>query len=292
MSAIAVIGLGTMGSRVARRLLDAGHTVTVWNRTAARAEPLRAAGAAVADSPADAARNADIAITMVRDAEALWEVTEGPSGVLAGLQPGSAHIEMSTVGPAAIRELAQRIPDGVGFADAPVLGSISEAEEGSLRIFVGGDAKLFERAESVLHVLGDPLHVGELGSGAAAKLVANSTLFAVICALGEAVAVGDGLGLSRAATFDVLAATPLAAQAERRREAIESRRYPPRFKLTLALKDAELVVGAGVELRLAEAARRWLAEAEEAGWGDLDYAAVLARILGEQPPDNPQTSAS
>jgi 3-hydroxyisobutyrate dehydrogenase/2-hydroxy-3-oxopropionate reductase len=292
VSSIGFIGLGEMGSRMARRLADAGHTVTVWNRTAERAKPLRAAGARVAESPADAARGADFAITMVRDAEALREVAEGPSGVLAGLQPGSAHIEMSTVGPAAIRELAQRIPDGVGFADAPVLGSISEAEEGSLRIFVGGDAKLFERAEPVLHALGDPLHVGELGSGAAAKLVANSTLFAVICALGEAVVVGDGLGLSRAATFDVLAATPLAAQAERRREAIESRRYPPRFKLTLALKDAELVVGAGVELRLAEAARRWLAEAEEAGWGDLDYAAVLARILGEQPPDNPQTSAS
>jgi 3-hydroxyisobutyrate dehydrogenase/2-hydroxy-3-oxopropionate reductase len=274
---------------MARRLLNAGHDVSVWNRTADRAEPLRTAGAEVADSPADAARGADFSITMVRDAKALRDVTEG---LLAGLQPGSVHIEMSTVGPAAIHELAQRMPEGIGLVDAPVLGSISEAEEGSVRIFVGGDATLFERVQPVLRVLGVPLHVGELGSGAVAKLVANSTLFAVICALGEAIALGDGLGLSRQATFDVLAATPLAAQAERRRDAIESRRYPPRFKLTLALKDAQLVVAAGVELRLTEAAREWFAEAEESSWGDLDYSAVLARILREQPADNPQTSAS
>jgi 3-hydroxyisobutyrate dehydrogenase-like beta-hydroxyacid dehydrogenase len=277
---------------MARRLVEAADSVTVWNRTAERAEPLRAAGARVADSPADAARGADFVLTMVRDRDALREVTRGPAGVLAGLQSGSALIEMSTVGPGAIRELAQRIPDGVGFIDAPVLGSISEAKEGSLRIFVGGDGELFERAQPLLRVLGEPMHVGELGSGAAAKLVANSTLFAVICALGEAVALGDGLGLSREATFEVLAATPLAAQAERRRAAIESGHYAPRFRLTLARKDVELVLGAGAELRLVESARQWFAEAEEAGLGDFDYSAVLARILGEQPADNPQTSVS
>jgi 3-hydroxyisobutyrate dehydrogenase/2-hydroxy-3-oxopropionate reductase len=296
VSSIGFVGLGAMGSRMASRLVDAGNGVTVWNRTAERAEPLRAAGARVADSPADAARGADFVLTMVRDRDALREVAEGPSGVLAGLQPGSALIEMSTVGPAAIDELEQQIPEGAGLLDAPVLGSIGEVEEGSLRIFVGGSAELFERARPVLGVLGDPFHVGELGSGAAAKLVANSTLVSIICALGEAVALGDGLGLTREATFEVLAASPLASQAERRRGAIESGRYPPRFKLSLARKDAELVLGAareaGAELRIVDAAGQWLAEAEQAGWGDLDYGAVLARILGEQPADNPQTSVS
>src|SRR3712207_7226082 len=100
------------------------------------------------------------------------------------------------------------------FRSAPVLGSVSEAAGGSLRIFVGADEATFARVEPVLRVLGEPLRVGPPGSGAAAKLVANSTLFAVLCALGEAVAVGDALGLSRGAIFDVLAATPLAAQAE------------------------------------------------------------------------------
>src|SRR5439155_143956 len=115
------------------------------------------------------------------------------------------------------------------------------------------------------------------GTGAAAKLVANSTLFAVIAALGEAIALGEKLGISRDKVFEVLAATPLAAQAERRRSALEQDSYPPRFKLSLARKDAELLVeaakGAGVDLRLAEAARSWLADAERAGLGDLDYSA-------------------
>jgi 3-hydroxyisobutyrate dehydrogenase/2-hydroxy-3-oxopropionate reductase len=193
---------------------------------------------------------------------------------------------MSTVGPRAVHGLARELPAEIGLADAPVLGSVTEAEAGSLRIFVGGDAELFGRIRPVLAVLGDPLYVGELGSGAAAKLVANSTLFAVICALGEAIALGEGLGLSRETVFDVLAATPLAAQAERRRRAIESASYPQRFKLSLARKDAELVLAAakeaGVDLRLAEAARTWFAEAEEAGLGALDYSAVFARLLDEE----------
>jgi 3-hydroxyisobutyrate dehydrogenase/2-hydroxy-3-oxopropionate reductase len=131
------------------------------------------------------------------------------------------------------------------------------------------------------------MRTGELGSGASAKLVANSTLVAVACALGEAIALGDGLGLSREVTYDVLASTPLGVQAGRRRAAIESRTYSPRFKLSLARKDADLVLTAAgeadVELRLAAAARHWLADAEQSGWGELDYSAVLARILGEQP---------
>ena len=279
MSSIGFIGLGTMGTRMAKRLLDSGHALTVWNRTRSRAEPLAEAGASVAATPAEAARAGEFVITMVTDPAALRAVAEGDTGVLAGLRPGSVLIDMSTVGPAAVRELEPRIPAGTGFVDAPVLGSISEAEAGTLRIFVGGEEELFLRVRPVLEVLGDPLHVGGLGTGAAAKLIANSTLFAVIAALGEAIALGETLGLSRDKVFEVLAATPLAAQAERRRSALEQDSYPPRFKLSLARKDAELLVeaakGAGVDLRLAEAARSWLADAERTGLGDLDYSAVL-----------------
>jgi 3-hydroxyisobutyrate dehydrogenase/2-hydroxy-3-oxopropionate reductase len=171
-----------------------------------------------------------------------------------------------------------------GLLDAPVLGSRSEAEAGTLTVFVGGPEELVARWTPLLSVLGSPLHVGPLGSGAAAKLVANTTLVGTIGVLGEALGLAEGLGLPREKAFEVLAATPLAAQAERRRESVESGEYPPRFALYLARKDAELVVEAareaGVDLRLTEAARSWLAEAEEAGLGDRDYSAVLARILG------------
>jgi 3-hydroxyisobutyrate dehydrogenase-like beta-hydroxyacid dehydrogenase len=286
MSTVAVVGLGGMGSRIARRLRLAGHPVVVWNRTPAKAAELVELGAMPADSPADAARRADAVITMVANPPALWAVIEGPNGVAAGADESVAVIEMSTVGPAAVSRLASLLPPGTGLLDAPVLGSLPEAESGSLRIFVGGPESLAERWIPMLSALGSPLHVGPLGAGAAAKLVANSTLFGALALLGEAVALADGLGLSREATFDVLAGTPLAGQAERRRTAIETGEYPKRFSLSLGLKDVDLITEAaaesGVDLRLAAAVRSWLVDAEKAGWGDHDYAAVLAWILGER----------
>jgi len=276
-----------MGSRIARRLLEAGHDLVAWNRTAEKAQPLVEAGAVAAATPAEAAARAEVVLTMVADPAALRDVTEGEDGVAAGVGEGATVIEMSTVGPDAVRRLGSVLGEQAGLLDAPVLGSRSEAEEGTLKVFVGGPPELVARWTPLLSVLGSPLHVGPLGSGAAAKLVANTTLVGTIGVLGEALALAEGLGLPREKAFEVLAATPLAAQAERRRESIESGEYSPRFALYLARKDAELVVAAareaGVDLRLTEAARAWLADAEEAGLGDRDYSAVLARILGQHP---------
>jgi 3-hydroxyisobutyrate dehydrogenase-like beta-hydroxyacid dehydrogenase len=284
VSTVAVVGLGAMGGRVARRLVEAGHDVSVWNRTAARADDLVGLGATAAADPADAARRSQAVITMVSGPAALRAVTEGPSGVAAGVDGSTTVIEMSTVGPAAVSRLASVLPPGTPVLDAPVLGSTGEAEAGSLRIFVGGPVRLVERWTPLLSALGSPVHVGPLGAGAAAKLVANTTLFGVLGVLGEALALAAGLGLSRETAFELLAGTPLAAQAERRREAIETSDYPLRFSLALAVKDADLILEAaaasGVELRLTRAARTWLADAEEAGAGERDYSAVLAEILG------------
>ena len=284
MSVVAVVGLGAMGSRIARRLLEAGHELYVWNRTPEKAAPLVEVGAVAAPTPAEAARRAEVVLTMVADPPALRQVAEGDEGVVAGVGEGTTVIEMSTVGPDAVHRLASVLPEGVGLLDAPVLGSRAEAEVGTLRIFVGGPAELAERWTPLLSVLGSPLHVGPVGSGAAAKLVANTTLVGTIGVLGEALALAEGLGLPREKAFEVLAATPLGEQAERRRESVESGDYPPRFALYLARKDAELVGSAareaGVDLRLTEAARTWLADAEEANLGDRDYSAVLARIVG------------
>jgi 3-hydroxyisobutyrate dehydrogenase-like beta-hydroxyacid dehydrogenase len=262
---VAVIGLGAMGSRVARRLLDAGHDVVVWNRTRAKAEGFPR----IADMPAQAAREAEVTITMVANPQALREVTKG-------IEP-KVLIEMSTVGPDAIHELAKTVPT---MLDAPVLGSRSEAEQGTLHVFVGGPQELFEQHESLLTTLGTVHHVGELGAGASAKLVANSTLFGTIAMLGEALRLADQLGLSRDAAYEVLSTTSLAQPAERRRAAVEANDYPPRFPLYLARKDADLVTAAAPELRLAQAGLSWLADADDASWGDRDYSALLAWILG------------
>jgi len=271
-----------MGERIARRLLDAGHELVVWNRTAAKAEPLAGLGATAAATPAEAASRVEAAITMVTDAAALIEVTEGPEGVAAGATERTTVVQMSTVGPPAISRLESVLPPGTALLDAPVLGSRSEAEGGTLQIYASGPPELVERWTPLLSELGTVHPVGPLGAGQAAKLVANTTLVGVIGVLGEALAVAEGLGLSREAAFEVLGTTALASQAERRRANFESGDYPPRFTLSLARKDADLILAAAaasnIELPVVEAARAWLAEAEDAGHGEEDYSVVLARI--------------
>jgi 3-hydroxyisobutyrate dehydrogenase/2-hydroxy-3-oxopropionate reductase len=290
MATIGVVGLGAMGSRIVRRLAGAGHDLVVWNRDRAKAEPLAIAGAFVAESPADVARRVEAVITMVADPVALADVTEGPDGVAAGVGEGTTVIQMSTVGPDSTARLGALLSKGA-LLDAPVLGSITEVESGALEVFVGGEPELVERWRPLLSTLGTVLRVGQVGAGTAAKLVANTTLVGVIDVLGEALAVGDALGLSRTTTFAVLGKTPLAQQAERRRPAIESGDYASRYALYLARKDASLIVEAaakaGLELRVTEAARQWLAEAEDAGLGAADYSAVLVPIL-----DRSRTPAS
>jgi 3-hydroxyisobutyrate dehydrogenase/2-hydroxy-3-oxopropionate reductase len=279
MRIVAVVGLGGMGARIARRLLDAGHEVIVWNRSPEKAKPLTELGAVAAESPADATRRAEVVITMVADPQALRDVTEGPDGI-AGAAEGATVIQMSTVSPSAVARLDSIVPE---LLDAPVLGSLSEVESGTLKVFAGGSEELVERWTPLLSVLGTVIPVGPVGAGTAAKLVANSTLLGVLAVLGEALALAKALGLAQEAAFEMLAATPVAAQAERRRPAVESGEFPRRFALSLALKDADLIREAahapGRELKVAAAARDWFAEATEATWAERDYSAILAWIL-------------
>jgi 3-hydroxyisobutyrate dehydrogenase/2-hydroxy-3-oxopropionate reductase len=281
---VAVVGLGEMGSRIAARLLGAGHEVMVWNRSRQRVTPIVEKGATAVATPAEAARAAEIVITMVADPSALQAVTEGPDGVVAGVHPGLTVVQMSTVGPTATSRLARALGSRAALLDAPVLGSKAEAESGSLVIFAAGDPSLVDRLDPILKALGSVIRVGGLGAGSAAKLVANATLFNSVCALGEALALARAVGLSDDAAYEVLAATPLAAQAQRRRPAIEAGDFPRRFSLALAAKDAGLIHDAArdhsVRMPLADASRKWLTLAAEAGLGDRDYTAVLAEILG------------
>jgi 3-hydroxyisobutyrate dehydrogenase-like beta-hydroxyacid dehydrogenase len=281
---LAFLGLGQMGMPMASRLLAAGHDLWVWNRTPERATPLVDRGAHATTTPADAARAADLVFTMLADPRALIEVVEGHHGLRDGLRAGTTLVEMSTVGPEAIQRVAAHIPAGVALLDAPVLGSVPQATEGTLKIFVGGEASDLEPCLSIFEVLGRPIHVGPLGSGAATKLVANSTLGALMSALGEALALADALGLDPHRTLDILAESPIGVTARSKRDHIESGTYPPRFKLLLAAKDLRLVLDAAAQARcempLAEAAARWFETASEAGLGALDYSAVIAHIRG------------
>jgi 3-hydroxyisobutyrate dehydrogenase-like beta-hydroxyacid dehydrogenase len=283
MSTVAVIGLGAMGARFARRFLDAGHDVIVWNRTPAKAEELVSRGAVPAASPAEAARSAEAVVTVLADPAALRAVTQGPDGIAAGAGDATTVIEMSTVGPDAIRWLRSALPPETGLLDAPVLGSLTEAESGTLHVFIGGEEDLADRWTPLLSALGEPIHVGPLGAGASVKLVANATLVGSMTLLGETIALADALGVPRELAFRVLAWTPLAAQAERRREPLTTGEFPRRFDLSLARKDADLVreaaSAAGVDARVLAAAAAWFAEAERAGLAEEDYSTVLRHIL-------------
>jgi 3-hydroxyisobutyrate dehydrogenase/2-hydroxy-3-oxopropionate reductase len=188
---------------------------------------------------------------------------------------------MSTAGPPAVRRLAEAVGEG-RIIDAPVLGSLTEVDAGTLKVFVGGPDEAVDRWRPLLSDLGQVLHVGHLGAGAAAKLVANSTLLASVAVLAEALALADELGLSTDTAFDVLATTPIAAQAERRRQPFTNGSFPLRFRLALARKDADLIAEAGADVRLAAATRSWIAEAEAAGWGERDYSELLAWITGRR----------
>lgn len=297
MAKLAFCGLGRMGEPMAGRLLDAGHDLVVWNRTPERADRLVERGARQAESPAEAAGGVEAVFTMLSTPEALEAVVfggepaglRGPNalaGLAEGLGPGATLVDLSTVGPDAVRAVADRLPDGVEMLDAPVLGSVPQATDGTLKVFVGGPDETFSRWRPVLEELGRPRHLGPLGAGASMKLVANSCLGALMTALGEALALADALGLDQAAVLDVLSESPIGATTKSKRERIESGEYPPNFTLELATKDLRLVTEAaerlGVDAKVATAARAHFEAAGGTGFGDVDYSAVIAHVRGDE----------
>jgi 3-hydroxyisobutyrate dehydrogenase-like beta-hydroxyacid dehydrogenase len=284
MTTVAFCGLGAMGLPMARRLVDAGCVVRGWNRTRAKAEALE--GATVAGSIREAVADADVVITMLATPEAVREVVTGSDGVAASIRPDATFIEMSTIGPDVVHEISNALPEGVSMLDSPVLGSIPQATSGELKVLTGGDHDVVERWRSLLERFGTVSHIGPLGHGAAVKLVVNSTLGALMTALGEALSLGEGLGLDQEKVFDVLVQSPIAVTAKGKRSNVTSGDYSnPNFKLGLAAKDMRLVTEAarntGAELKVAEAARSWFELGDSAGLSDLDYSAVIAQILGQ-----------
>lgn len=265
---IAFLGLGRMGVPMAGRLVAAGHKVTVWNRT-----PRGLPGAEAAPSPAAAVAGADVVMTMLSDPEAVTEVVRA---ALPGLRPGTVLVEMSTIGPDALERLRGLLPAGVGLVDAPVLGSVGPAAEGTLTVLAGGRREDLDRVAHLLPVFGTVHEAGGPGAGAATKLAVMSLLVTAQVGLAETLAYADALGIGRAALLDVLGATPLAGLAERLRPAVESGPFETRYALGLAAKDLRLATeGPGAVQTVAAAARDLLSGAVAAGLGGRDLTAVL-----------------
>ncbi|MDQ7809099.1 NAD(P)-binding domain-containing protein [Amycolatopsis sp. A133] len=268
MEHIAFLGLGRMGALMARRLLTTGHPLTVWNRTADKVTPLVEAGAAKATSPAEAVREADIVITMLADPDALAAVAD----VIADHLPAGSHwIEMSTVGPDAVHQLAERIDRSVTLVDAPVMGSSDKAATGGLRILAGGEVG---GVEHVLTRLGTISRTGPLGTGAALKLVVNSAVLGGVAVIAEAMRLADAFGLPEDVARSALATGPLAGAAARAfAEGLH-------FATPLAVKDLDLAADA-VHLPVLETVsgqyRRF------AGTGDIAEAATRIRFAEGKP---------
>lgn len=286
MQSIAVLGLGIMGTGIAGNLLKHGYPLTVWNRTRAKAEPFAKRGAAIADTPRQAAENADVVISMVGDDSASREVWLGDQGALAGTKPGAVLIECSTLSPDWIRELARHVTErGCKFLDSPVAGSKQAAANAQLVLFVGGEADTLEQVRPILEAISRQInHLGANGAGATWKLINNMLTAAQIAALAEGLALAEANGLNMEQVVPLLlngAFTSPVVQAKLPR--MMERRYDDTdFSLKWLHKDARyadtMARASGVPLKTVEAAIEVLQRALDKGLGDEDFAAVAEAL--------------
>jgi 3-hydroxyisobutyrate dehydrogenase-like beta-hydroxyacid dehydrogenase len=279
---VAFCGLGIMGSRMAANLRDAGHTLTVWNRTRAKAEAMT--GVTVADTPEEAAARADVLITMLVDGPHVEDVL---GRAAAGARPGALFVDMTTIAPTVARRVGARLEErGIAFLDAPVTGSSPKAEAGTLTIMVGGSTADLERARPLLDVLGAlVVHVGEVGQGQMLKLINNATAAANLIALGEALLVAKATGVDLDALERVMAAgSGGSAMLTLKAAPMRAHDFSTLFKLEHMLKDVRLCLeeshAAGVPFPAAGEASEILGAAAGRGLGQADFAAVIEVLEG------------
>jgi 3-hydroxyisobutyrate dehydrogenase-like beta-hydroxyacid dehydrogenase len=290
MAQIGYVGLGVMGGGVARRLLEAGHEVTGYNRTRSKADGLVADGMAFADTPRAAAEQSDVVFSMVTNTKALAAVTEGPDGVLAGLGPGKVYIEMSTVSPAASRALAERVAErGALMLDAPVSGSVITLEQGKLSVIVGGDAATFERMLPILRDIGPTVtHVGGNGQAVLMKIATNLSLAVQMLAFSEGVLLAEKGGIAREDAVRVLTNSAIASpMVKYRGPFVLEMPEEAWFDCNMMQKDMVLALDLGRELDVplptTATANEVLTAARGLGLDQHDFAVmfdVLARLSG------------
>jgi 3-hydroxyisobutyrate dehydrogenase-like beta-hydroxyacid dehydrogenase len=290
MAELGFVGLGTMGGGVVRRLLAAGHAVTVWNRTREKAEPLLEAGARWADSPRSVAERSDIVFTMVTNTAAVQAVTEGPDGILAGLGPGKVYVDMSTASPANTRALAETVVAvGAQMLDAPVSGSVITLEEGKLSIMVGGERETFERVKPVLEAIGPRVfHLGPNGAAVTMKIAINLSLAVQMLAFSEGVLLAEKTGIAREQAVEVMLASVIASpMVVYRGPFVLEQPDEAWFDCRMMQKDMNLALELGRELEVplptTAVTNELLTAANAMGIGDRDFAVlfdVLASMAG------------
>lgn len=279
---IGFIGLGIMGQPMALNLVKAGYSVTVFNRTRSKAEPLERAGAKVASSPAEAARDADFVMSIVSDTAAMEEVVLGKGGVLEMVRSGAVLIDSSTISPTASRKFAcQLAGKGAKMLDAPVTGSKHGAEKGELTFMIGGERETLEQAMPVLKVLGKKhIYCGPNGAGLSAKLAQNAIQAAMVEVFCEAFVLASKSGVSPQTMFEIVQSSMArAALTDFKAPFIFKGDFTPYFPLKWMHKDLTLAMEAAyaqnVPMPATAAVKEVYAAAKAQGKGDLDYAAVI-----------------
>ncbi len=278
------IGLGNMGSRIAKRLLDHGYQLTAYDLDAAKAQAIAAQGGVVAKSILELARTADVLLSCLTNDEAVRSVFEGPAGIFAGARPGTIVLEMSTISPETSRELhSLGAKGGVEVMDVAISGSTPAAEAGSLTLLVGGNEELFRAAEPIFQAVAKQFHLlGGPGSGTTMKLVVNTLLGVGMQAIAEAVVLGEKAGLERERLLEVLSKTAVIAPAHVGKLArVATNDYSPQFPLRLMNKDFQLILKEAaqehVPMPATEAAFRVNSD-ELAHSQEEDFSAVVRRM--------------
>ena len=280
--AVGVIGLGLMGRPMGMNILKAGYPLTVWNRTASRADELVAAGAKLVSSPHEVAAASDFLITMVSDPPALEEILWGEGGAMAGLKRGCIYMDSSTVSPALARKIAAACAEReVKFLDAPVTGGDWGARKGELVFMIGGEPETVKEAEPVIGVMGKKwFHLGPNGAGQTIKLAMNAILALQVGALAEAIALVRGAGLQGEKLVEVLQSSMARSGVlDVKAPNLLKGEYVPSFPLRLMHKDLGLALDLanqlGVPLPATAAARETYSAVKGASKEDLDYSAVM-----------------
>lgn len=280
---VGFVGLGRMGSRIARNLAGAGHEMKVWNRTGSVAEEWVAEnGGEVANNPAAVATECDVVVTMLADGEALVEVYEMSGGLAEGMGSGTRAIDMGTSGPEAFARVRSLVEELGGIMiDAPVSGATAAAEAGTLLVMVGSAAEAYQQVEPLLQAVGNPVHVGPTGSAAVLKLAVNSVLYGLNQAVGEAVALAEKAGVSPETTLDILAKGAAGAPMliYRREQYLHPDTAPISFTVDLARKDLILAMEqakrTGAPIGQLERTLELMERLVEQGHGDQDMGYVV-----------------
>jgi len=290
MANLGFIGLGVMGGNMVDRLLSKGHVVTAYNRTRSKAQWLIDKGMRWADSPRAVATAADVTFAMVTNSAALASVTDGPDGVLAGLDQGKFFVDMSTVSPAVSRALAAKVREkGADMVDAPVSGSVITLQQGKLSVMVGGRRETFDRLKPLLEDIGPKVtHVGDNGLALSMKIAINLSLAVQMLAFSEGVLLAEKSGIAREVAVDVLTHSAVASpMIQYRGPFVLQQPEEAWFDVNMMQKDMLLAMDLGRQLNVpvptTALSNEFLTAARGMGWEKLDFAVmfdVLARMSG------------